>query len=147
MRPAGTLVVRRATAEELQAHAGDAQAARQEERRQDRLARSSSPRPRPPRPRHEPHARAVVRARLSSDRSPGWYKLTIVGFLLLNPIVLLLAGPTVAGWLLLGEFIFTLAMALRCYPLQPGGLLAIEAVIIGLTTPESVYEEVPAPSR
>ena len=75
-------------------------------------------------------------------RSPGWYKLTIVGFLLLNPIVMLLAGPTVTGWLLLGEFIFTLAMALRCYPLQPGGLLAIEAVIIGLTTPESVYEEV-----
>ena len=33
-------------------------------------------------------------------------------------------------------------MALRCYPLQPGGLLAIQAVIIGLTTPESVYEEV-----
>ena len=55
---------------------------------------------------------------------------------------MLLAGPTVTGWLLLGEFIFTLAMALRCYPLQPGGLLAIQAVIIGLTTPESVYEEV-----
>jgi NhaB family Na+:H+ antiporter len=33
-------------------------------------------------------------------------------------------------------------MALRCYPLQPGGLLALEAVLIGLTTPESVYEEV-----
>jgi hypothetical protein len=32
---------------------------------------------------------------------------------------------TVAGWLLVLEFIFTLAMALRCYPLQPGGLLAI----------------------
>jgi NhaB family Na+:H+ antiporter len=33
-------------------------------------------------------------------------------------------------------------MALRCYPLQPGGLLALEATIIGLTTPESIYEEV-----
>jgi hypothetical protein len=55
---------------------------------------------------------------------------------------MLLAGPTVTGWLLLGEFIFTLAMALQCYPLQPGGLLAIQAVLIGLTTPESVYEEV-----
>ena len=76
--------------------------------------------------------------------SPDWYKLTIVGFLLLNPIAMLLAGPAVTGWLLLGEFIFTLAMALRCYPLQPGGLLAIEAVLIGLTTPESVYEEVTA---
>ena len=29
------------------------------------------------------------------------------------------------------EFIFTLALALRCYPLQPGGLLAIEAVSTG----------------
>ena len=32
-------------------------------------------------------------------------------------------------------------MALRCYPLQPGGLLASGGVI-GLTTAESVYEEV-----
>ena len=29
-----------------------------------------------------------------------------------------------AGWLLVAEFIFTLAMALKCYPLLPGGLLA-----------------------
>lgn len=75
-------------------------------------------------------------------QSPDWYKLTIVAFLILNPIVLLLAGPVITGWVLLAEFIFTLAMALQCYPLQPGGLLAIEAVLIGLTTPESVYEEV-----
>ncbi len=75
-------------------------------------------------------------------QSPGWYKLTIVGFLLLNPILLVAFGPLLAGWAVLAEFIFTLAMALRCYPLQPGGLLAIEAVLIGLTTPESVYEEV-----
>ena len=33
------------------------------------------------------------------------------------------------------EFIFCLAMALKCYPLQPCGLLAIEAVLIGLTSP------------
>jgi NhaB family Na+:H+ antiporter len=32
-------------------------------------------------------------------------------------------------------------MALKCYPLQPGGLIAIQAIIIGLATPESVYEE------
>lgn len=50
-------------------------------------------------------------------------------------------GHTIAGWLLLIEFIFTLGMALKCYPLQPGGLLAIEAVLIGLTTPQSVYQE------
>ena len=75
-------------------------------------------------------------------QAPDWYKLTVAAFLVANPIVLILFGAVVAGWVVLAEFIFTLAMALRCYPLQPGGLLAIEAVVIGLTTPESVYEEV-----
>ena len=51
--------------------------------------------------------------------SPVWYKVTIIGFLILNPIVVLTAGPFIAGWLLIIEFIFTLAMALKCYPLQP----------------------------
>ena len=46
-----------------------------------------------------------------------------------------------AGWILIGEFIFCLAMALKCYPLQPGGLLAIEAVALGMTSAESVYHE------
>ncbi|MGA8205197.1 MAG: hypothetical protein WB812_11805, partial [Woeseiaceae bacterium] len=72
--------------------------------------------------------------------SPHWYKLTIVSFLILNPI-LAQFSPFVAGWALVLEFIFTLAMALRCYPLQPGGLLAVEAIIIGLATPEMVYHE------
>lgn len=74
--------------------------------------------------------------------SPDWYKKTIIAFLVLNPILLYLLGPTVVGWLLIGEFIFTLAMALKCYPLQPGGLLAIEAIIIGLTSPDTVFHEV-----
>ena len=74
--------------------------------------------------------------------APGWYKLTIVGFLVLNPLLLIAFGPVVTGWVLLAEFIFTLAMALRCYPLQPGGLLAIQSVLIGLTTAEGVYNEV-----
>ena len=75
-------------------------------------------------------------------QAPDWYKLTIVLFLIANPVLMLLAGPTITGWVLLLQFIFTLAMALKCYPLQPGGLLALESVAIGLTTPESVYEEV-----
>lgn len=75
--------------------------------------------------------------------APTWYKASILGFLVVNPLVFFLAphGPVVAGWLLLLEFIFTLVMALKCYPLQPGGLLVIEAVVIGLTTPQSVYSE------
>ena len=74
-------------------------------------------------------------------QSSAWYKLTIIAFLVINPIVAFAAGPFIAGWLLIFEFIFTLAMALKCYPLQPGGLIAMQAVIIGLTTPESVYQE------
>jgi Na+:H+ antiporter, NhaB family len=76
--------------------------------------------------------------------SPDWYKQLIGAFLLINPLVLWLGGSQgamLAGWLLLLEFIFTLAMALKCYPLQPGGLLALQAVLIGLTTPASVYAE------
>lgn len=73
--------------------------------------------------------------------SPTWYKQTIVAFLVLNPIALYLLGPFVTGWILIGEFIFTLALALRCYPLQPGGLLAIQAVLLGMTSPEAVYHE------
>jgi len=73
--------------------------------------------------------------------SPVWYKRTILAFLVVNPPIFLLAGGFVAGWALVAEFIFTLAMALRCYPLQPGGLLALEAVAIGMTSPETVYQE------
>ncbi|HMO44551.1 MAG TPA: hypothetical protein PKB14_00805 [Rubrivivax sp.] len=73
--------------------------------------------------------------------APLWYKHTIIGFLLLNPLLFALS-PYVAGWLLLCQFLFTLMMSLRCYPLQPGGLLAIEAVAIGMTSPLQVYREV-----
>lgn len=77
-------------------------------------------------------------------RAPDWYKGCIVGFLTLNPLLLWVAGPFVAGWVLVLQFIFTLAMALRCYPLQPGGLLALEAVALGLAAPEAVYRETTA---
>lgn len=73
-------------------------------------------------------------------QSPDWYKLTLLVFLVVNPVVFLM-DPFVAGWLLVAEFIFTLAMALKCYPLLPGGLLAFEAVIIGMTSAEHVKEE------
>ena len=74
-------------------------------------------------------------------QSPDWYKLTLILFLVINPIVYLL-DPFVAGWMLVAEFIFTLAMALKCYPLLPGGLLATEAVLIGMTSAEHVREEI-----
>ncbi len=72
--------------------------------------------------------------------SPVWYKQTIIAFLILNPI-LVVYDPFLAGWVLVIEFIFTLAMALKCYPLQPGGLLATEAIVLGLASPEMVFHE------
>ena len=76
--------------------------------------------------------------------SPTWYKLTIISFLIANPLILMVSGPVITGWVLIFEFIFTLAMALKCYPLQPGGLLAIEAVAIHLTEPLDIYREIAA---
>ncbi len=72
--------------------------------------------------------------------SPVWYKQTILAFLIVNPILVQI-NPFFAGWVLVIEFIFTLAMALKCYPLQPGGLLAIEGIVLGLASPEMVFYE------
>ena len=73
--------------------------------------------------------------------SPRWYKLCLLLFLLVNPLLLWIAGPVAAGWLLVGEFIFTLAMALKCYPLLPGGLLMVEALLLKMTSPQALYDE------
>jgi len=75
-------------------------------------------------------------------KAPDWYKLTILGFLIANPILLAIVGPYVTGWLIVLQFIFTLAMALRCYPLQPGGLLAIEATALGLVSTDTIQHEI-----
>lgn len=74
--------------------------------------------------------------------SPDWYKKAILAFLVINPLLFFYVDPYLAGWALVLEFIFTLAMALKCYPLQPGGLLLIEALFIGMTTPGHMKHEV-----
>ncbi len=74
--------------------------------------------------------------------SADWYKNTIIAFLIINPILWFSGLHFLAGWVLVAEFIFTLAMALKCYPLQPGGLLALQAVAIGMTSTEMVYHEI-----
>lgn len=80
--------------------------------------------------------------------APDWYKQSILAFLVLNPIVAVLtpadAGYFFLGWVLLLQFIFVLAMALYSYPLQAGGLLAVQAVVLGLTSADAVYREVEA---
>lgn len=74
-------------------------------------------------------------------QSPLWYKATLCLFLVLNPVLLFTLGPVVTGWVLVVQFIFTLGMALKCYPLMPGGLLVVEALVLGMTTPQALYDE------
>ncbi|MDP0074716.1 sodium/proton antiporter NhaB [Glaesserella parasuis] len=74
--------------------------------------------------------------------APEWYKACIIAFLIINPLLYFFISPFVAGWASVAEFIFTLAMALKCYPLQPGGLLAIEAIVIGMTSAEHIKKEI-----
>ena len=82
--------------------------------------------------------------------APNWYKNTIISFLIANPIIFTaleimgLPAGFILGWIILIQFIFTLAMALKCYPLQPGGLIAIESVLMGLTDTGQIYYEVDA---
>ena len=74
--------------------------------------------------------------------APDWYKWLVVGALAINPVLFVIFGPVVTSWAMLLEFIGTLMMALRCYPLQPGGLLAIEATVLGLVTPDGIQQEI-----
>ncbi len=74
--------------------------------------------------------------------SPVWYKYTLLGFLVFNVIAYYTLGPVITSWIFIAEFIFTLAMALKCYPLISGGLLAIQVLFLGLTTPKNTYHEV-----
>jgi NhaB family Na+:H+ antiporter len=79
---------------------------------------------------------------------PSWYKCLILASLIANAVVCALLGGSAApvagfvvGWMIVCEFIVCLAMALKCYPLLPGGLIALEALLLGLTTPEHMYHE------
>ncbi|MFV0237712.1 MAG: sodium/proton antiporter NhaB [Flavobacteriales bacterium] len=82
--------------------------------------------------------------------NPKWFKMAMIVFLIMNVVLYyglpLIMDPhqahMIVAWLFIGEFIFTLAMALNCYPLQSGGLLAIQALVLGLTTPKNAYHEV-----
>ena len=74
--------------------------------------------------------------------SPGWFKNAILLFLLICLPLKYIVGTTILGWLFLGMFILTLAMALKCYPLQSGGLIALAILALGLTSPETVWHEI-----
>ena len=82
--------------------------------------------------------------------SPKWFKLTMIAFLVVNTLLYFTlpqftsihTAHSIVSWLFIGEFIFTLAMALKCYPLQSGGLLAIQILALKLTSPHNAYHEV-----
>ena len=74
--------------------------------------------------------------------SPTWFKLTMIGFFIFNVFSYYFLGKTITSWIFIFEFIFTLAMALKCYPLQSGGLLAIQILILNLTNPHNAYHEI-----
>ena len=74
--------------------------------------------------------------------SPQWFKYTIISFLIFNVFSFFILGPTITAWIFIGEFIFTLAMALKCYPLISGGLLAIQVLALNLTNAKNAYHEV-----
>ena len=80
--------------------------------------------------------------------APKWYKNLIIIFLVFNPLIYIFLSNIISeagfimGWIILAQFILTLAMALNCYPLQPGGLIAIQSVLMGLTNTKNIYHEV-----
>ena len=80
--------------------------------------------------------------------SPNWYKNTIIAFLVINPIILLAFKLNEPKW----KFYCWLDNFIRIYiytcfsaevlPLQPGGLIAIQALFLGLTNPYSLLHEI-----
>lgn len=72
--------------------------------------------------------------------APRWYAYIILGLLIVNPLVAALCGKFVFGWVLLGEFIFTLMCALSYYPFAPGGLLILEACFLGMLGEDAAHE-------
>ncbi len=53
-----------------------------------------------------------------------------------------LLGKSIMGWAFIAMFIFSLAMALKCYPLQSGGLLSLAILALGLASPEKAWHEI-----
>ena len=58
--------------------------------------------------------------------TPVWYKKAVLAALVLNVVFYFTLGTLLTSWIILFEFIFTLAMALKCFPLparNPTGYL------------------------
>ena len=81
-------------------------------------------------------------------KAPVWYKTSILLFLAINPLIYFyldfmgLNPGFLLGWIVLLQFIFTLVFSIQCYPLQPGGLIAFQALLLGLTDAYHVLHEI-----
>ena len=81
---------------------------------------------------------------LFMDKASHGYKAFLLGILLLNPVLLMTCGPFWTGWAVLVEFLLILSFSLECYPLFPGGLLALEVLFLKMTPLASVMKEIHA---
>ncbi len=64
--------------------------------------------------------------------APLWYKYIILGTLIINPIILAIFGKFLFGWILIVQFISVLAFSLKCHPLPAGGILVLQAIVLGM---------------
>ncbi len=74
--------------------------------------------------------------------APKSYKVFIIICLVLNPFLFWMMGSLAAGWAVLIEFLIILSLALKCYPLFPGGLVAIEALALKMVGMKDVMKEI-----
>lgn len=72
---------------------------------------------------------------------PDWYKGMLLIFLAMNLVISLGGNPKLTGWVILGQFLVCLAMAKVCHPVTGGGLLVVQAVVLGLANPVSIMHE------
>ncbi len=75
-------------------------------------------------------------------QAPFWYKVGLLACLAFNTWSNYALGPFVTGWLILFQFIGTLALTLYCSPLLSGGLLLLQTMALGLAPMEAVHEEI-----
>lgn len=70
------------------------------------------------------------------------YKIGMIVALIINPILTFAGNKTIGGWAVLIEFLLTLVFSLEAYPLQAGGLLVIEAIMLNLTSVDTMLHEI-----
>lgn len=76
------------------------------------------------------------------SETPNWYKNGLIFLLIINVVSFKTSGAFVTGWLILFEFILTLALTRTCYPLWSGGLLLLQAMALELVSIPTLQTEI-----